>query len=118
MRVWSGALTVGDPQGAPLTPLYVHVTAEEGARGEDTDQSSRDYDYLLGMKIWSLTYERIEELKAQLARKEEEFNILYKTEPNTMWLRDLDNLEKTAQVRAPVSLMRTQWLLVGVPRNP
>uniref|UniRef100_A0A7S1ITT9 DNA topoisomerase 2 n=1 Tax=Eutreptiella gymnastica TaxID=73025 RepID=A0A7S1ITT9_9EUGL len=67
---------------------------EEGAQGDDADQSSRDYDYLLGMKIWSLTYEKIEELKAQLAKKEEEFNILYKTEPSTMWLRDLDNLEK------------------------
>ena len=64
----------------------------------EADQSARDYDYLLGMKIWALTWEKIEELKAKLKQKEEEFNRLYNTAPKDMWLTDLDALAAAYKV--------------------
>ena len=33
--------------------------------------SARGYDYLLGMPLWSLTFERVAQLQAELATKEE-----------------------------------------------
>ena len=37
--------------------------------------SARGYDYLLGMPLWSLTLERVETLKAELASKESELRM-------------------------------------------
>ena len=33
--------------------------------------SARGYDYLLGMPLWSLTFERVAQLQAELTTKEE-----------------------------------------------
>jgi DNA topoisomerase-2 len=71
---------------------YAEDEDMEGEEEVEADQSARDYDYLLGMKIWALTWEKIEELKAKLKQKEEEFNRLYNTAPKDMWLTDLDAL--------------------------
>lgn len=39
---------------------------------DDGDQLSKGYDYLLGMKIWSLTLERVRLLENELEAKTEE----------------------------------------------
>jgi DNA topoisomerase-2 len=50
------------------------------------------YDYLLNMPLYSLTYEKIEELKNKVNNKEEELeNVLSTTEKN-MWKNELDEL--------------------------
>merc|ERR1719293_267158 len=66
---------------------------KEGAAGDDEAEKT-DYDYLLGMNLWSLTYEKVEEIKKQHEQKVQELNILLKTTIEQMWDRDLDALLK------------------------
>jgi DNA topoisomerase II len=58
-----------------------------------TGDLAKGYEYLLGMKIWSLTYEKAEQLRAQFEQKSTELEILLATEPTMIWLRDLDAVE-------------------------
>jgi hypothetical protein len=51
------------------------------------------YSYLLNMPLWSLTLEKVEELKAELAAKEALLTELKATTPQALWMRDLDALE-------------------------
>src|ERR1700710_1369718 len=44
----------------------------------DTAAGASDYDYLLGMAIWSLTQERVEKLRRQIGDKEDEITVLSK----------------------------------------
>jgi DNA topoisomerase-2 len=64
---------------------------------EEEDMSvanlSKGFEYLLGMKIWSLTYEKAEELRKQLAERTGELRTLEATEPSQIWLNDLDAIE-------------------------
>jgi len=54
------------------------------------DNLDKDYDYLLSMKIWSLTAEHIELLKKKLAEKKEELDNVSSRTPRDMWEEDLD----------------------------
>ncbi len=56
---------------------------------------SRRYHYLLSMPIWSLTMEKVTQLRAELAEKEAALLKLRSTAPGTMWLNDLAVLEQT-----------------------
>jgi DNA topoisomerase II len=60
---------------------------------------AKGYEYLLGMKIWSLTYEKAEELRAQLAERTKELHQLESTEPSTIWSKDLDDIEEALDAR-------------------
>ena len=62
------------------------------------EAAASDYEYLLAMSIGTLTMEKVKELIAQQDKVEEDLNILSNTEPNTLWLRDLDALEKELDV--------------------
>ncbi|KAF2642637.1 type II DNA topoisomerase [Massarina eburnea CBS 473.64] len=62
---------------------------------EDEDDADRaagltDYDYLLGMAIWSLTQERVDKLLKQIGDKEAEIDRLIKLTPKDIWVTDLD----------------------------
>ncbi|KAK0638045.1 DNA topoisomerase 2 [Lasiodiplodia hormozganensis] len=58
---------------------------------EDSDEpGANDYDYLLGMAIWSLTQERVEKLLRQIGDKELEIDVLIKKSPKDLWTEDLD----------------------------
>mmetsp|Transcript_39613 Transcript_39613/g.74286 ORF Transcript_39613/g.74286 Transcript_39613/m.74286 type:complete len:1275 (-) Transcript_39613:261-4085(-) len=48
------------------------------------------FDYLLGMPIWSLTLERVEEMKRQMKNKTEELNNLVNMTIQALWEHDLD----------------------------
>jgi len=50
----------------------------------------KDYDYLLGMKLWSLTVEYVEHLKKKLAEKRQELDIMIERTPQDLWEEDLD----------------------------
>lgn len=52
-----------------------------------------DYEYLLGMKISSLTKERMERLIADHGKKEAEYNDLLRKTPNDLWNDDLEKFE-------------------------
>lgn len=54
---------------------------------------AKGYEYLLGMKIWSLTYEKAEELRRQVEEKNQEVQILSDTSPSQIWSNDLDEIE-------------------------
>lgn len=57
-------------------------------------RTGTNYDYLLGMKLWSLTYERVQNLTNQHDRKKEELEELLALSEKDLWIRDLDNFEK------------------------
>jgi DNA topoisomerase II len=61
-------------------------SADEGVEG-----GAKDYDYLLGMPIWSLTQERVDKLLRQIGDKEVEIDDLIKLTPKDLWNRDLDD---------------------------
>ncbi|KAG2160244.1 DNA topoisomerase [Suillus bovinus] len=58
------------------------------------DVGTTDYDYLLGMAIWSLTKEKIEKLMQQAADKDAELLALLERKPNDLWNEDLDTFLK------------------------
>lgn len=59
---------------------------------EDVAAGAHDYDYLLGMAIWSLTQERVEKLLKQIGDKEDEITTLTKLSSKDLWTLDLDEL--------------------------
>ncbi|KAH6917161.1 DNA topoisomerase II [Coprinopsis sp. MPI-PUGE-AT-0042] len=66
---------------------------EPDEEDEDEDEgidAITDYDYLLGMAIYSLTRERIDKLKAQAKDKEAELMALLQKSPKDLWNTDLD----------------------------
>ncbi|KAL5387890.1 DNA topoisomerase 2 [Paraphaeosphaeria sporulosa] len=73
------------------------TAGEQEEAQEDDEESDRDaggagdYDYLLGMAIWSLTQERVEKLQRQIGDKELEIDALQKLTPRDLWTRDLDD---------------------------
>ncbi|PCH33085.1 type II DNA topoisomerase [Wolfiporia cocos MD-104 SS10] len=50
-----------------------------------------DYDYLLGMPIWSLTKEKIDKLRQQSKETEAELFALLELTPIKIWQKDLDH---------------------------
>ncbi|KAF4531798.1 hypothetical protein B566_EDAN014504, partial [Ephemera danica] len=75
--------------------------AEEprGEGEEEVDEGGPDFDYLLGMKMWSLTLERKQELLKQRDLKLQEVADLEKKTPSNLWLDDLDNLLNVMEVQ-------------------
>lgn len=69
------------------------VDSLEEASISEENMPDNSYEYLLGMKIWSLTFERAEELRVQRGQKIKEAESLEATPPAHMWLADLDAIE-------------------------
>jgi DNA topoisomerase-2 len=91
-------------KGYDLFPKEDKKAEEEEEANEEIDNASdadlaKGYEYLLGMKIWSLTFERAEELRRQLADKTEEVTSLEATTPQTIWLNDLNAIEEALDER-------------------
>lgn len=72
------------------------TTREETATVEGAKRG--DYEYLLSLPIGSLTIESVQKLLAEKDEKEKEFEILKATPPTSMWMKDLDELEKKLDV--------------------
>lgn len=66
---------------------------EDEEEESSTADLSKGYEYLLGMKIWSLTYEKAEELRKQLEERTQELTTLENTKPSEIWLNDLEAIE-------------------------
>ncbi|KAF1776438.1 C-terminal associated domain of TOPRIM [Phytophthora cactorum] len=86
----------GYDQIAPKTKKK--TDSDDSNESEDEELSvadaSRGYDYLLSMKIWSLTKERVDKLRAELQEREQEYTVLEGRTVQDLWLTDLDALEK------------------------
>jgi DNA gyrase/topoisomerase IV subunit A len=64
-----------------------------------TAELAKGYEYLLGMKIWSLTFEKAELLRHELAEKTAELESLSKKHPSQIWLDDLAAIEAALDAR-------------------
>jgi len=70
---------------------------DQDSETEDEEASDSDlargYEYLLGMKIWSLTFEKVRQLRQEFEEKTRAVEILESTNPTDIWLSDLDAIE-------------------------
>ncbi|TBU56240.1 type II DNA topoisomerase [Dichomitus squalens] len=80
---------VAKAKAAGETEDVVEEEDEDGEAGGPAGNLS-DFDYLLGMAIWSLTKEKIEKLRQQANEKEQELLELLARTPNQIWQTDLD----------------------------
>ena len=60
---------------------------------DEVPSLDKGYDYLLSMKIWSLTMEKVQELINQRDAKRSELDLLQSKTAEMLWLDDLDSLE-------------------------
>ena len=78
----------------------IHTEVQEAkeqeveSEGEQAEVPAKEYDYLLGMPMWSLTYEKVEALKNEQKDKVQLLNELKNISIFTMWENDLKELEK------------------------
>ena len=56
------------------------------------ENDNGNYNYLLGMNLWSLTYEKVEELKKQEEDKKEQLEILKNKKVEDIWRDELEEL--------------------------
>jgi DNA topoisomerase-2 len=81
----------------PLEGLGQVQRQDTAGDSAEVESAARDYDYLLGLRIWSLTFEMVERLQAQLAAARAELAKLLAKEPKALWVEDLDKLEGALQ---------------------
>ncbi len=93
-------------RGYDLYPKDEKKSDEDGENSDDEEEESatdaelaKGYEYLLGMKIWSLTFERAEELRRQKKEKAVEVDTLEATSPESIWLTDLDSIDEALNER-------------------
>ena len=72
---------------------------DEGEENTSYADLAKGYEYLLGMKIWTLTFEKSEKLRAELEEKSKEVADLEATQPSTLWWHDLDAIEDALDER-------------------
>ncbi|KAG7342106.1 DNA gyrase subunit beta [Nitzschia inconspicua] len=61
---------------------------------EDVEDEKSSFDYLLKMPLSSLTTERIEALRKEASKTQHELKTVKSTEPEEIWLSDLDKLAR------------------------
>lgn len=67
-----------------------------------------DFDYLLGMAIWSLTQERVEKLNQQIGDKEADIDRLIQKSEKSLWREDLDALAQEWQTQLDEEVARSK----------
>ena len=70
----------------------------EGNDDED-DDSGPDFNYLVGMAMWSLSKEKKDELLKQRDAKLEELRLLKEKSPRQLWRDDLNAFQEELDVR-------------------
>ncbi|KAB8301348.1 hypothetical protein EYC80_003229 [Monilinia laxa] len=86
-RGYEGFPKITDAKKAGETDDVVENDEEVAA---DEDAGARDYDYLLGLPIWSLTQERVDKLNKQMYDKKDEIDTLDRLSEKDLWCEDLD----------------------------
>ena len=91
LMVVENKLVVNNRKRAEIeSDLVKHKFHKYGKSIDDTENKS--YNYLLGMPIYTLTYEKIEELKKQMNEKEIEYNTLLDLTSSDIWKTELKTL--------------------------
>lgn len=85
-----------DPVKAWKKLQDLNAALEEEQQGEDDteeeeDSKGPDFDYLLGMQMWSLTLERKNVLLKNRDDKRQELKVLKEKSPELLWTTDLEN---------------------------
>nr|GMC86459.1 DNA topoisomerase 2-like [Ipomoea batatas] len=88
----------------PKKSKVADAVAESSDETEESEESAgvthakgvqaSDYDYLLSMAIGTLTLEKVQELCAERDGLNEEVECMRNATPKSLWLKDLDALEK------------------------
>ena len=65
---------------------------------EDVAKGAADYNYILGMPLWSLSKERKDDLLAQRDKKQAELTELLRKSNKDLWRKDLDDLDEALKV--------------------
>ncbi|KAL4291801.1 hypothetical protein GQ457_14G024050 [Hibiscus cannabinus] len=87
----------------PKKKKVVEIAVAGDIDGEEPEENSEvssaaimesDYDYLLSMAIGTLTLEKVRELISDKDKLEHEVEYWRTSTPKTLWLKDLDELEK------------------------
>lgn len=81
-----------DDQEDPVTDIMASQS-ESGADAAQASSLEKGYDYLLSLKLWNLTMEKVQELIHQRDAKHQELEDLKNTTAEGLWLRDLQALE-------------------------
>ncbi|CAM1294747.1 TOP2B (predicted), partial [Pycnogonum litorale] len=94
----------------------------DNEENENDSGSGPDFDYLLGMTMWSLTEERKNDLLKKRDAKIEELEALKKLSPSDMWKADLNNFMEELDIvelkeREGVSVKPTKGLMKGTQRK-
>ena len=72
------------------TDSQVSASKNEGSGPSD----SQSFDYLLGMPLYSLTKEKVEELRSKIQKKRYDITSLEGQAIEQLWLHDLDKVEQ------------------------
>jgi len=72
---------------------------EEEEEEASVAELTKGYEYLMGMKLWTLTMEKVNKLKGELKEKAAEVAILEATEPHQIWWNDLNAVEDALDER-------------------
>jgi len=68
---------------------------EDGeALSSKLEKLAQGYNYLMSMKLWSLTLEKVEKLRSEQQQKLEELEELKGTPVRQLWVNDLDAIEE------------------------
>jgi len=59
------------------------------SQDEIKENSHSDYDYLMNMNIWSLTYDKVKDLEAQIEVYSKEIKNLENSDEKELWINDL-----------------------------
>lgn len=62
--------------------------------GEELTVDEKAFDYLLSTSLSSLTAERIQDLMKEKCKTESDLEVLLSTQPEDMWLNDLEAVEQ------------------------
>lgn len=79
--------------------------AESSQQEEDTDLAGQ-YDYLLGMTMWSLTKEKKDELLKKRDEKLVELKTLQAKTPSSLWKEDLEVFSKEVGSKKVVHFLK------------
>ncbi|KAJ3370984.1 DNA topoisomerase 2 [Allomyces arbusculus] len=64
--------------------------AQDDDENEVEDASTTGFDYLLSMPLYSLTFEKVEQLEVEMMKKKAELDYVLSQSPEDMWQTDLD----------------------------
>jgi DNA topoisomerase-2 len=90
-QVISNELVISKKQKSVLTQELEELEYPELSTNINTKPS---YDYLVGMQMWSLTQEKIDELESAYNEKKNDLELYKNTTIQNLWIKELDEFEK------------------------